>query len=181
MANPTAPTDGGGAKLHFLLGDDGAGSEEAHLFKSLADRAAVVEGSDDKGAPLVVQNEEESGELLALVARTTDAQSADQTNHGWKGVMVFIECTAITASPVLTIIIEAKDPVSGVYFPIATFTNTIVAISSRAFILYPGALEDIVEADIEKQGLPLPSVWRLNVSADDADSCTYSAGYSYLA
>ncbi len=181
MANPTAPTDGGGAKLHFLLGDDGAGSEEAHLFKSLADRAAVVEGSTDKGAPLVVQQEEESGSLLALAARTAAVQSADQTNHGWKGVMIFVEATAITATPVLTIVIEAKDPVSGVYFPIATFTNTVTAISSRAYMLYPGALEDLAETDLEKQGLPLPSVWRLSVLVGDADSITYSAGYSYLA
>jgi len=180
MANPAAPTESGGLSLAFLLGDDQGGGNEAVLPEALGSRSAIIESSTDKAAPTVVQQKAEDGQLIALAAYTTSQQSADQVNHGWKGVAIFVECTAIVTTPVVTVIIEAKDPVSGAYFPIATFTNTIVAISSRIFMLYPGLAESIAETDLEIQALPLPTQWRLNLSHVDADSATYSVGFAYL-
>lgn len=181
MANPAAPSESGGLKLAFLLADDGAAGNEAILMKSLGpERTAAINGSDDKAGPLVTQVEGEEGELLASAARTASVQSADQTNHGWAGVILYVEVTAVTATPVVTVIIEGKDPSSGVYFPIATYANTLTAVSSRAYMLRGGISEDIAETDLEIQGVPLPKTWRVNMSHADADSITYSVGYSYL-
>ena len=182
MANPTAPTDGSGNFLHFLLNDNLAGGNEPALFESLADRAALIESSTNKAAPLVVQNKAEDGELIATAAHTADQTSADQKNHGWRGVQIFVDVTALSATPSVVPTLQIKDPSSGVYFDIAAFTpiTDVTGTGHYVYTILPGAVETIAATDHEIQALPLPSVWRLFMDHADADSITYSVGFSYL-
>ncbi len=177
MPNPAAPSDSNAAKLHFLLIDDGGAA--AALFRGLSDRAAVLGGSDTKGAPLVVQMEREEGQLLVSGARTATVASATQDNHGWSGVAIFIETTAIAATPSVVPTIEMLDPESGEWFPVASFA-AITAVSSKLLMLQPGGVDTLTETDVEIQGLGLSGKWRLRMIHGDADSITYSAGFSHL-
>ena len=113
--------------------------------------------------------------LLASAARTATTNSSDQTNKSAKGVVVTVDVTAITATPILTPNIQCKDEVSGKYENMLTASATITATGTHSYIVYPGvgaASGDIVQV----AGFPLCRVWRVAITHSDTDSATYSVG-----
>lgn len=117
-----------------------------------------------------------SGTLLASAARTAAVNSSDKTNKGRaRGVVVIIDITAITDTPVVTVTIQGKDPVSGKYYTILASAG-LDAVATTVLRVFPGATAAANLAANDS----LPSTWRVSVAVADADPATYSIGYSYL-
>lgn len=113
--------------------------------------------------------------VLASAARTIAINSADLVNYNARGVIVVINVTAITATPILTVTITGKDTLSGKYVTILA-SAAISTVSVNTLIVYPG----IAAAANSKADQPLPRVWRVEVAVADADSATYSIGANYI-
>lgn len=116
------------------------------------------------------------GVALTSVARTATNNSADFTTpYGARGLRVWINETAHTSTPSTTFKIQDKDPISGVYTDritsaaIATEGNTVLTI-------YPGLTPsaNVVVSDC------IGKTWRVLATHGNANSQTYSVGFSYL-
>lgn len=116
-----------------------------------------------------------SGTLLASAARTATVSSSAQTNYNGKGVRVFINATASAATPSVVPTIEVYDPVSGTWTAILTGA-AITGAGHTVLTVYPGAT---AAANVTVSN-HIGKVWRLTMTAADADSLTYSAGYNTL-
>ncbi len=115
--------------------------------------------------------------LLASAARTETTSSADQTNYNGRGLIVTINVTAVTATPSLTLKVEAK--MGSAYEALITASAAVTTTGIHSYILYPGvgaAAGDIVTVS----GYPLSRTWRVTVTHGDADSATYSVVASVL-
>lgn len=79
------------------------------------------------------------GTLLASAARTASVNSADTTVYNASKLAVFLDVTAVSGTtPTLNVVVKARDPVSGKYFAIGTFTQ-VTAIGSQALFIGSGA------------------------------------------
>jgi hypothetical protein len=109
--------------------------------------------------------------VLPSAARTAAINSADFKNYGAKGLHLIIDITAITATPLVTVTIKGKDPVSGKYYTLLAST-ALAAVATTVLKVYPGltAAANLVASDV------LPRDWRVEVTVGDADSATYSIG-----
>lgn len=123
--------------------------------------------------------------LLASQARASAAAQAspDQTNYkGVRGAMLFLNVTgAAGALKTLTLDVQVKDPVSGVYVTIASsgvIGTTVTAAGAYVLMVYPGA--GSLLAGLFAGNAALPKTWRARVIANDATSWTYSLGASLL-
>lgn len=107
--------------------------------------------------------------LLSPAARTASVATPDQVNRNGKGVRVFIDVTAIVASPSMVATIQAKDEVSGQYVDLLS-SVPIVAVGITMLTIYPG----ITPAANVSLSQVLSRGWRVNLVNADADSITYS-------
>lgn len=115
------------------------------------------------------------GTALASAARTASVDSADLTNYNARGLHLVIDATAVTLTPSITVTIQGKDALSGKYYTILA-AAAITTVSTVVLKVYPGltAAANLVASDV------LPRTWRVSVVAGDADSITYSVGYSLI-
>lgn len=116
--------------------------------------------------------------LLASAARTTTTASPDQINYNGRGVVVFLNITAVPGVDTLQVNVQAKDPVSGVY---STFAQgpTIATTGFQYITVYPGAATAgsfLAYTSVQ----PLPRTWRVNIGHSAATSFTYSVGASVI-
>lgn len=111
--------------------------------------------------------------LLASAARTTTQTGADVTNYNGRGVKVILDTTTASTGSV-TLSIQGKDA-NGVYFTMLTGA-AVTTVSTNVYTLYPGlvAVANQVVADI------LPRTFRIVVTANNANSQTYSVGYEII-
>lgn len=117
----------------------------------------------------------QEGIALASAARTATTSSADLYNVDGLGVLVILDVTAITATPSLTVSVQGKDPASGKY--VTLFTGAAVTtVSTNTYVVYPGVTET---ANVDA-AVPVPRTFRITVTHADADSATYSVGYSTI-
>lgn len=116
-----------------------------------------------------------SGTLLASAARTATASSPDQTNYNGRGVRIFINVTVHAVSAAIVPTIEVKDPVSGVYTAIATGAS-ITGTGHTVITVFPGVT---VAANLAISNA-LGKIWRVTMTPGNANSATYSVGYSTL-
>lgn len=108
--------------------------------------------------------------ILASGARTTTQTSTDQTNYNHKGVIVVLDVT-VPGTGSITLEIDAKDPVSGKYYAVLTGA-AVTTLSTNIYRVYPGltASANATANDI------LPRTWRIKVTANNANTITYSVG-----
>ena len=109
--------------------------------------------------------------LLASAARTATLQSADIVNYNGSGLILFLDVSAIDATPTITLSLQIKDSISGNYFTIWTAAAGVSTAVSRAYLFAPGGAAG---SYTEAVNLRLARTWRLNVAHTDADSITYS-------
>lgn len=116
----------------------------------------------------------EGATFLASAARTTTQTGADQTNRGHRGIKVVVDTTVFGTGSV-TVTIQGKDETSGKYYTLLA-SAAIVSVTTTAYTVYPGlpATANVSANDV------LPSTWRLLVTANNANTQTYSVGYSLL-
>lgn len=108
--------------------------------------------------------------VLASAARTTTQTQADQTNYNHRGIIVVLDMTVVGTGSV-TLEIDAKDPVSGKYYAVLTGA-AVTTNSTNIYRVYPGltAAANATANDV------LPRTWRVKVTANNANSATYSVG-----
>lgn len=112
--------------------------------------------------------------VLSSAARTSDPSIAVQTNANARGVELFLNVSAVSATPSIVLKVEGRDPVSLGYFNLLT-SSAITAVGLYRFVIYPGidAVANVKVNDV------LTRTWRCLVEHADGDSITYSIG-AYL-
>lgn len=111
--------------------------------------------------------------LLASAARTTTQTSADITTFNLAGITVVLDMTVVAASPSVTLTINGKDPASGKYYNLLTGA-AVVAITTNVYRIMP-ALTAVANKDVNAY---LPRTIQIVVTANNANSGTYSVGYT---
>lgn len=108
--------------------------------------------------------------VLASAARTTTQTQADQTNYNHRGIVAVLDMTTVGSGSV-TLEIDGKDPVSGKYYALLTGA-AVITNSTNIYRVYPGltAATNATANDV------LPRTWRIKVTANNSNSCTYSVG-----
>lgn len=113
------------------------------------------------------------GTALASAARTATTNSPDLANNFGKTILVIVNVTAITGEPSITIKVQGKDPASGAFYDLLS-SASITAIGT--YVLQVGA--GLPETANQSANKPLPKTFRISVTHANADSITYSVGYS---
>lgn len=116
----------------------------------------------------------DTGALINAVGATTSQNSPDQVNSSGRGILVFINVTAIGTGSI-TVTIRGRDKASGTYYTILTS----LAITANGFTVlraYPGltAAANAVASDV------LPRVWRIEVTANNANAASYTVSANVI-
>ena len=117
------------------------------------------------------------GVILASAARTAAINSSDITNYNAKYLTLFVNITAVTSSPALTISVEWKDSISDTYEPI--FTAAAATSSTGEFIyqLGPGLVAGTGGGYDDTEAIIIPRTFRVAVAVANSNSATYSISY----
>lgn len=163
----------------------GNGSQIA-ILKNLRTRIGNLEtyldGVESKLDTLITQTDSletfldgTEGTLLASAARTATISSSDVSNGRRNGIHIILDVTAITGAPSITLKIEGKDAASGKYYTILE-SAAITGVSTNIYKVFPAATAaaNSVVNDV------IPKTWRVTVTHTNADSITYSVGYSLV-
>lgn len=114
----------------------------------------------------------EEATLLASAARTTTQTSADLTNFSGQGVLIVVLDMTTVGTASVTVSIDGKDSASGKYYNLLTGA-AITTISTNRYRVGPSvtAVANSIAQDY------LPRIFRIVVTANNANSGTYSVGY----
>lgn len=158
----TDPADNEGGAVLLLGWVPGVGSKPIQI--------QPVSGSDSVSGAFGIASNVNAGTLISAVGATTTQTSADQTNTSGRGVLVFLNTTAIGTGSV-TLEIDGKDPASGTYYAILTGVAVVTNVFT-VYRVYPGltASANAIASDI------LPTTWRVRVTANNANAATYTVG-----
>jgi hypothetical protein len=115
------------------------------------------------------------GALNIPAGATANVTGPDQTNQGASGVKVVLDMT-VPGTGSVTLTIQGKDPGSGKYFT-ALAGTAVTTVSTNVYTIYPG----ITAAANAAANDALPYLWRVIVTANNANPCTYTVGWSTLA
>ena len=112
--------------------------------------------------------------MFASAARTATANSPDTTNfNNNSGLLLFVNVSALAATPSVVPQLEYKDSISGVYEPIWIATTAITATGEYVYMFGLGGVGSAGEYD-EAVNLLIPRTFRLTMTHGDVDSITYS-------
>ena len=109
--------------------------------------------------------------LLASAARTTTQTSADLVNYNGNALTVILDMTVVGTGSV-TVSIDMKDTASGKYINLLSG----VAITTNSVNRYRIGPNLVAVANSIAQDY-LPRVFRISVTAGNANPATYSVGY----
>lgn len=105
---------------------------------------------------------------------TTTQTGPDMQNPDNRGVSVILDTTVIGTGSV-TLTIQGKDVASGKYYTLLAGAAVATNATNR-YTVYPGAA---VAANVSAND-QLPAVWRILVTANNANPVTYTVGGSTL-
>lgn len=113
--------------------------------------------------------------VFSSAARTATSQSSDLTNYYWRGIVLTIDVTAVTATPSVVFTIQGKSTLGSDYYTILA-SAAITATGQTVLRVYPGltASANLTVNDV------LPAVWRVDATHADADSITFSVSANYI-
>lgn len=113
--------------------------------------------------------------VFASAARTTTQTQADQVNTaGYSGIRVVLDMTVVGTGSV-TCEIDALDQTSGKYHVLLTGA-AVITNSTNVYTIFPGGP---VTANVSAN-TQLGFIWRIKVTANNANSATYSCGAELL-
>ena len=118
--------------------------------------------------------------LLASGARTASTTSADQTNYEGQAHIIFINVSAVTATPAVTPYLQIKDSISGNYKTVWTAGAAIATTGQYVYLFGLGVLAAAAGSFTEAVNIRLGCTWRLGATHGDTDSITYSASAETL-
>jgi len=110
--------------------------------------------------------------------------SSDQTNYNARGVVLFINITAVSGTFAtgegLKIIMRGKDLISGKYVWLA-YTDAFTSTGMRILLVYPGATDTQGIPAVYVNDIPLPRTWHVRYDiTGTTPSFTFSVGASYV-
>lgn len=111
--------------------------------------------------------------VLASLARTTTQTSTDLQNQGGFGSLNVVLDMTVVGTGSVTITINGKDPASGKYYLILAGAAVVTNSTNR----YRVGQTLAASANAVAQDY-LPAVLQIVVTANNANSATYSVGYS---
>jgi hypothetical protein len=117
--------------------------------------------------------------LLASAARTTLQNSANITTYNCKGIIVTLDLTASGGAISLTPSINYIDPASGKAIPLLTGT-TIAATGTFTYWVNENALASVAAPFTKTAQADLGRVITINIAVGNANSQTYSVGYTLI-
>jgi len=122
--------------------------------------------------------------VLPSAARTVSGASPDQTNFNARGVIIYLNVTAVSgtfaAGEGLSMHVDFKDPVSGEYPQVTPDIGPYTTTGLRCIVVYPGAT-DVRGYFPTENDVPLPRTWRVHYGiTGTAPSFTFSVGASYV-
>lgn len=113
------------------------------------------------------------GTILASGALTTTQTSADiQNPFGGAYLTVVLDMTVVGTGSV-TVTIKGKDTTSGKYYTLLAGA-AVVTNSTNVYIVGPG----LPTTTNVSANIPVPPVFQVVVTANNANSATYSVGYT---
>jgi hypothetical protein len=117
--------------------------------------------------------------LLASAARTTLQNSANITTYNCKGIIVTVDVTATVSTVSLTPSINYIDPASGKAIPLLTGT-TIAATGTFTYWVNENALASVAAPFTKTAQADLGRIITINIAVGNANSQTYSVGYTLI-
>lgn len=120
----------------------------------------------------------ESGQLNAAgtTGATTTQTGPDMANTlGARGITVVLDTTVIGTGS-LTVTVQGKDRASGKYFTLLAGAAVTTNVTN-VYTVFPGAT---VTANVSANAT-LPEIFRVIVTANNANAATYTCGWSTLA
>lgn len=113
--------------------------------------------------------------VSSSAARTATHTSDDQNNRDHIGAYVVLDINEADSSCFLTVKIQAKSP-GGTYFDLFTGSSFVPAETAaiKSYLVYPSGDTKVGGDVVGLAGVPLPSVWRVNVTHGNTRSADYS-------
>lgn len=111
---------------------------------------------------------------FSSAARTASAQSADEVNYNWRGVVVCLDVTVIGAGSI-TLTIAGKSVRAAKYRNILT-SAAVTTVSTNYYTVYPG----VTAAANIAASAPLERIWRIEMTHSTADPITYTVSANYI-
>ena len=175
--SPTVPTVGAAGLVYD--GADGVWHRQRGMPADDAQRTGLAAAANvlHNGSTWDRQRNNTKGTLLASAARTATTTSADQTNYNARGVVLFLNVTAVSGTGGLQTRLRYIDPISATQQYASVAPTVVTATGLFIYVFYVGAAAGNVAA---ATSLVLPRDWAASVVHGDASSYTYSLGYATL-
>jgi len=178
MAVQDIPLNSGLSRLGFRYTALSTDTLPTTAGVNLGDKAAVLGGTNKiyNGSTWEEDTSDDAGNLsgtaLASAARTASSNSGDIINYNGRSIHVVLDMTVVGTGSV-TLTIEGKDPLSGKYYTLLAGAAVVTNVTN-VYKVGPGlpATANVSANDI------LPRTFRISVTANNANSATYSVGYS---
>lgn len=117
---------------------------------------------------------------LASAARTTTTNAPAWVNHSNRGVLVYLNVSAVSGTGGLVPKIFGQDFLTAINYLLWAAAAPITAVGSYCYLLYPGAI-GAATADLKEiSGIALPRHGFVQIAANDASSYTYSINVSMI-
>lgn len=106
--------------------------------------------------------------VYASAARTATPTKPIYKNYGYRGIVVFINATAASATPSVVFTIQGYNRTSDEYWTLLA-SAAVTGVGNTVLKVYPGltASANAVASDV------LPFEWAIDATHGDADSLTY--------
>lgn len=115
------------------------------------------------------------GQLAVPAGAIANVTGPDIINLNARGITVVLDMTVVGTGSV-TLTIQGKDVASGKYYTLLAGA-AVITNSTNRYTVFPGAP---VAANVSANDA-LPYVYRILVTANNANPTTYTVGYSTLA
>lgn len=139
-----------------------------------AESMPVVLASDVTVAVTLPAVNVNTGALINVTGATTTQYSADQTNTNHRGAILVCNVSAIAAGTI-AVSVQGKDPISGAYYTLFTGAAVATAILT-VYQVYPASTPAV-----SAYNGPLPTIWRVMVTAVNAFPVTYTISAALIA
>ncbi len=125
---------------------------------------ALLTGTDGS----VTRGQSSESVIYASASRTSDPTVVDQTNNSCVGLVVVINCTAVSGSSSVVFTIQGKNSLGVLYTILAS--AAIVGTGVTVLRVYP----DLTAAANTKATDLIPRTWNIKAVHGTADATTYS-------
>lgn len=135
----------------------------------------IQPGNTQNTTPWLVNSPSSDIAVFASGAHTVTQTQVNQTNNTARGIKVVLDMTDVTSGPSVTLEINGYDVASGKSYTILSGA-AVTTVSTNVYTIYPGlaAVTNSVADDV------LPHTWQITVTANNANSGSYSVGASLI-